>query len=83
MTNLKLGGGYYKYMVADVTGFERFDFVSPVQHTAIPLYIGLGPEVPVGTFTHLDRNFKVVSVLAADDRLNPFPVPVVMAKRAK
>ncbi len=72
-------GTYYKYMIADKT--HLLDARSPVHNTAMPLYLGLGPSVPVTSFVHNDRAYDVEAVLEEGRSLNPFPCPLVMAVR--
>ncbi|MEE8608968.1 MAG: hypothetical protein V3S55_15295 [Nitrospiraceae bacterium] len=74
-------GVYYTYMIADVSD-SKHDFLhSPIQDTSVPLYLGGGPETPVDTFMHNRHSYRVMHVLDTDDKSNPFPCPLVMAKR--
>lgn len=67
----------YKYMVADVTGTS---LRSPVQDSAnVPLYLGSGPEVPVGTFMKGGKAFQAIVIFDVGHPLNPFSVPLVAA----
>ena len=72
-------GDYYKYMIADKTKHPHV--ISPISGARIPLYLGLGPEVPTGSFTCTGQDYVVENILEVGHRLNPFSCPLVMAVR--
>ncbi len=74
---------YFKYMIADATDPRYTHTHGPASDTSMPLYLGVGPEVPRDTFVHDGHAYEVTRVLPVDDGANPFPVPVVLARRLK
>ncbi|KFH18461.1 hypothetical protein ELZ19_06935 [Brucella abortus] len=83
MTAFELGT-YYKYLIADVTKHPGTTGpLSPVQDHSIPIYLGLGPQVPGETFVHDRHDYRTLRVLGPEDLLNPFPVPLVIAERER
>lgn len=67
-----------KYLVADFSDHPGRPLL-----TYRPLYVGVGPSVPVAHFGDAGLNWEVISVLPVGDEFNPFHVPVVKARRVR
>lgn len=73
-------GFTHTWLFCDATGHPAIS--SPVQDVSAPIHLGLGPTPPVAgeTFVHDALLYRARSVLTADDHLNPFNVPFIMAE---
>lgn len=76
--SLKLGDAF-PFMIADATGEPGLR--TPAHDVSTVLHLGSGP-VPVRgeSFAAEGLLWRARDVLAADDPINPFPVPCVMAE---